>query len=104
MNKKLKARMDMLKLLSKDKSSELHSGLGEKLKGKKLSKVEVIASDKEGLKKGLSKAQQILKAKLGEEVLGEEDSEDESVEEPCEHCEGSGCKHCEGEEEDSEEE
>lgn len=101
MDKKQKARMEMLRKLSKDKHSELHSGLGDKLKGSKLSKVEVIAKDEKGLEAGLSKAQQILKAKLGDKL----DSLDENVAEEiaeCEECEGEGCPHCE--EEESEEE
>lgn len=105
MNKKLKARMEMLRKLSKDKGSDLHSGLGESLKGKKLSKVEVIAKDDKGLADGLSKAQQILKAKLGEKAL-ESDKEEESEEssdeyadgEECEACEGKGCEACSDEE------
>lgn len=101
MNNKLKARMEMLKKLSKDKGSDLHSGLGEKLKGKKLSKVEVIAPDEKSLAKGLSKAQQILKAKLGDAVDETEDPA-EDAEELCAACEGEGCDHCE--EEDKEEE
>lgn len=98
MDKSKKARMEMLKKISKEKHSELHSGLGEALKGKKISKVEVIAKDEKGLAEGLSKAQQILKAKLGDKLA--EDSEEESAED-CDHCEGAGCDHCE--EESSEE-
>jgi hypothetical protein len=98
MDKKKKARMEMLKKLSKEKHSEMHTGLGDALKGKKLSKVEVIAKDEKGLAEGLSKAKQILKAKLGE-LPSEEDSEE--VEEDCEACKGEGCDHCS--EEDAEE-
>jgi hypothetical protein len=104
MEKKLKARMEMLKRLSKDKHSELHTGLGDKLKTKKLSKVEVIAKDEKGLEEGLSKAQQILKAKLGDKVDETEDpAEDEA--ELCDACEGEGCEYCEEpSEEESDEE
>lgn len=102
MNKKQLARMEMLKKISKDKSSELHSGLGEKLKGKKLSKVEVVSDSKKGLAEGLSKAQQILKSKLGDQALkGDEvdESEDESMqEEDCPACEGEGCPACDDDE------
>lgn len=101
MDKKKLARMEMLRKMSKDKSGEMYSPVGEKLKSKKLSKVTVIADDKEGLKKGLSKAQQILKAKLGEK-LGLEESEEESEHE-CPICEDEGCEECH-EEEDSDEE
>jgi hypothetical protein len=77
------AKMDMLKELSKEMSDDQYSPLAEKLKGKKLQKVSVMSDSKEGLKKGLSKAEELLKMK------GYGDSEEESEE---------------GEEEESEEE
>jgi hypothetical protein len=92
MDKKKLARMEMLKALSKKKGGELHSDKGEKLKAKRLSKVTVVAPDEKSLEKGLSKAQQILKAKLGEK-LG---LEDKGEEEACDYCESEGCEHCEG--------
>jgi hypothetical protein len=101
MDKKKLARLEMLKKMSKDKSGEMYSPVGDKLKEKKLSKVTVIAPDKKGLEKGLSKAQQILKAKLGEK-LGLEDGEEETEEE-CPACDGEGCEECEAEEESDEE-
>lgn len=100
MDKKKLARMEMLKRLSKSKP-DISSSLGEALKGKKLSKVEVVSDSPEGLKKGLSKAEQILKAKLGDKA---EDSEEESSEEEvCPVCEGAGCPECEAEESSEEE-
>lgn len=97
-----KARMEMIKKLAKEKVSEAHSGLGEALKGKKLSKVEVIAKDEKGLEKGLSKAQEILKAKFGDKV---DETEDESAEdeELCDACEGEGCPVCKEEQGEDEE-
>lgn len=86
-DKKKQARFEMIKKLAKEKS-EIPS-LGDKLKGKKLSKVEVVAKDEKGLEKGLSLAKQIMKAKLGKKA---EESEEES-EESCEGCE-EGCEHC----------
>jgi hypothetical protein len=77
------AKMDMLKELSKEMSDDQYSPLADKLKGKKLQKVSVMSDSKEGLKKGLSKAEELLKMK------GYGDSEEESEE---------------GEEEESEEE
>jgi hypothetical protein len=94
MEKKHKAKMEMLKMLSKMMSDEGHEGLGEGLKGKKLQKVTVAAPDTASLKKGLSKAQQILAAKLG----SSEDSEESESEEECEDCAGEGCESCESEE------
>lgn len=100
MDKKKLARMEMLRKMSKSKPSEdLPSKLEEKLAPKRLSKVTVVAKDKEGLEKGLSKAQQILKAKLGEK-LGLEDEDEEETEDEgysCPECEDVGCKMCEEE-------
>jgi hypothetical protein len=62
---------------------------GDELKGMK--KVTVAAPDEEGLKKGLSKAEQLLKMRSGMDM----DSEDEEEsEEECEGCE-EGCEYCE---------
>jgi hypothetical protein len=62
---------------------------GDELKGMK--KVTVAAPDEEGLKKGLSKAEQLLKMRSGMDM----DSEDEEeYGEECEGCE-EGCEHCE---------
>ena len=102
-SKKLKARMEMLRKLSKDKSSEMHSGLGEGLRSKKFSKVEIIAKDAKGLKEGLSKAQQILKAKLGNNVDKSEDLSDDK-EALCDACNDEGCELCEEEAEELNEE
>lgn len=101
MDKKKLARLEMLKQFSKKKSGEAHEPtLGEKLKSKKLSKVTVMSDSKEGLKKGLSKAQQILKAKLGEKLGLEDEEEDEQ--EHDEDC--PGCELCEEESEVEEDE
>lgn len=102
-SKKKLARLEMLKALSKKKGSELHSEKGEVLGKKKLSKVTVMAPDKKGLEKGLSKAQEILKAKLGETLGLDDEEETEELEEECEHCEGEGCGECEEEDEEVEE-
>lgn len=95
-SKKKQARLEVLKSLSKKKSSEVHEPvIGDSLKKKKLAKVTVIADDKEGLKEGLTKAQQILKAKLGEKFLSKEDeSDDEELEHVCPACEDEGCEDC----------
>lgn len=99
-NKKKLARMEMLKHLSKKKSSEMHEPKADALKGKKLSKVTIIAKDKEGLEKGLTKAQEILKAKLGK--IFDEADEDET-EHDCESCKDEGCEECSEEEHDEDE-
>lgn len=95
MEKKHAAKLEMLKMLSKMMSDDGHEGLGEGLKGKKLQKVTVAAPDAAGLKKGLSKAQQILAAKLGSPEAEQEDGEESESEESCEECGGEGCDMCE---------
>lgn len=91
--KMMLARKEMLKKLSNEKRSKMHEPMEKSLMPKKMQKVTVMAPDKEGLEKGLSKAQQILKAKLGE--MFEEGSEEEH--EDCPECEGKGCEACEEE-------
>ena len=84
--KKVK-RVDMLKMLSDDmksmigerKSSSLKDVLGDKGQ----MKATVVADSAEGLKEGLSKAEQIMKAKLGKK------SEDSCE---CAKCGDSPCK------------
>jgi|LakMenEpi03Aug12_release.lakeMendotaPanAssembly.Ray.scaffolds.fasta_scaffold2982852_1 hypothetical protein len=84
MEKKSKAKAAMLKELSKVMSSDMYSPLKEK----KLQKVTVASDSAEGLKKGLSKAEQILSKKKEmfpelpemEESEDEEESEDDSSE------------------------
>lgn len=90
MDMKRKAKEGMLKELSKVMSSDMYSPLKEK----KMQKVTVASDSAEGLKKGLSKAEQILSKKKEiapelpemEESEDEEESEDDSseMEEGCE--------------------
>lgn len=98
-DKKMKAKAEMLKMLSKMMHSDMYEGMGEGLKSKKMNKVTVAAPDAAGLKKGLSKAQEIIEAKMGKgEPKDEYDMEDEyegDEEESCEECEGKGCEACE---------
>jgi hypothetical protein len=99
MDKKQQARMEMLKALSKKKGSEIHAPKAEEFKKKKLSKVTVMSDSEEGLEKGLTKAQEILKAKLGK-MFGDDSKEE--LEEECEECKGEGCSHCMEDEEEEE--
>ncbi len=100
MNSKMKeARLEMLKKLSKGKSSEMHEPtIGEALKKKKLSK---LPSKEEEAPKKLSKAQELLKLKLGEkfglDAEEEEEGEEEDEEYSCPACEDEGCEACEEE-------
>ncbi len=100
-SKKKLARLEMLKRFSKSKSSEMHEpSVGKKLSEKKAAKAPVVAEEP----KTLSKAQMILKAKLGElmsEVGEEEEDEDELEEEAeCPECEDEGCEACEEDEDE----
>ena len=111
-NKKKMAKEEMLKLLSQMMSGEMYGDMGEGLKSKKMEKVTVMAPDKKGLEKGLSKAQMLMKAKFGEEPEMDESEmhemsespEMESSEDACEMCKGEGCPLCSSKEmeEDSE--
>lgn len=104
-SKKLEAKKAFLQKLAGKTRDEQYEGIGKALKGKKLQKVTVAAPDKEGLKKGLSLAEKLLKAKYGQDAdMDEEKSEEEY--ESCPACDGEGCKACESEieEEESDEE
>lgn len=92
---KKEARKDMLKALKKMMMSEDDMGMGEKLG--KMHKVTVAADSKEGLKKGLSKAEEILKKR--KDLMGYDEDEkpgkcEECGKEPCE------CEDVESEDED----
>lgn len=100
-NKKMMAKKEMLQKLSKMMNDEMYDGFSEPLKSKKMSKVTVMSDSPEGLKKGLSKAEQLMEMKFGKK----EDMESESSEmedEACPMCKGEGCKMCEEEEESEE--
>lgn len=104
-SKKLKARSEMIRKLAKEKSSDL-PGIGEGLKKKKFSKVEVVAKDKKGLEEGLSLAQKLMQAKFGDKVKDEDESEESSEQESdeCPICGESladGHEHSEEESEES---
>lgn len=98
-DKKMKAKSEMLKMLSKMMHDDMYSGMGDGLKSKKMSKVTVAAPDEAGLKKGLSKAQEIIAAKMGK---GSEEGESEESYEDCGDCGGKGCEACEEESESEE--
>lgn len=108
-NKKQEARLAMLKQFSKAKSGEAYEPtIGKKLSEKKAAK----APPKSEEEPELTKAQQILKAKLGaklgladseedeeadeetEEVDAEEEEESEEEEHDCETCPVPSCPEC----------
>jgi len=77
--------MQLMDLMDEMESEDYGEKLGS------LKKVTVAAPDEEGLKKGLSKAEQLLKMRSGMDMDSEEEEESE---EECEGCE-EGCEHCE---------
>lgn len=89
------AKAAMLKELSKEMSNDANSGLRDSLGKKGMKKVTVASDSSEGLKKGLSMAEKLMKLKGG----SSEDGETESEEEDCQSCKGEGCKMCEDGEE-----
>ena len=77
------AKAAMLKELSKEMSNDSNSGLKDALSKKGMKKVTVASDSKEGLEKGLSMAEKLMKLKNGDsEESSEEESEDEEMEEP----------------------
>lgn len=91
---KSKAKLSQLNELSK----EMKKMMGDDY-AKGLQKVTVASDSPEGLKKGLSKAQEIMEKK----GLMKEEMEDKAEEkEMCEACEGEGCEACEEQEEKEE--
>jgi hypothetical protein len=89
------AKAAMLKELSKEMSNDANSGLKDTLGKKGMKKVTVASDSSEGLKKGLSMAEKLMKLKG---VSSEDDMEE------CEGCKGEGCKMCEDGEEGMSEE
>jgi hypothetical protein len=85
MDDKSKMKQELLKQLKADMMEMMGEEKRELLMPKKMSKVTVMSDSPEGLKKGLSKAEQIMKAKLGKSD-GDETMEDlmEDCEEECE--------------------
>jgi hypothetical protein len=102
MEKKSKAKAEMLKELSKEMSNDMYSPMKDMIGKKGMKKVSVMSDSPEGLKKGLSMAEKIMQAKSSQEGSDEEGEEEES----CPKCKGKGCPFCQASEEseDSEEE
>lgn len=97
MEKKAKAKAEMLKELSKEMSDDMYSPMKDMLGKKGMKKVSVMSDSPEGLEKGLSMAEKLMKLKS--EQKGMSEMEDESS---CEMCKGKGCPSCESEEESPE--
>lgn len=107
-DKKLAAKKAALKGMSSKLREDSRKPMGDELGKKKMEKITIMAPDKKGLEKGLSKAQEILKAKFGELGLEEEEMEEMdsegSEDDKCPICEDSMKDMHEHEEEEEEEE
>jgi hypothetical protein len=77
MEKKAKAKAEMLKELSREMSDDMYSPMKDMLGKKGMKKVSVMSDSPEGLQKGLTMAEKLmqLKAKQG----GEEPTESEEM-------------------------
>lgn len=83
MEKKAKAKAEMLKELSKEMSDDMYSPMKDMLGKKGMKKVSVMSDSPEGLEKGLSMAEKLMQLKSkqnGEEESMEESEEEESPE------------------------
>jgi len=98
MEKKAKAKAEMLKELSKEMSDDMYSPMKDMLGKKGMKKVSVMSNSPEGLQKGLTMAEKLMKLKKEQSSPEMGESEDES----CSNCKGEGCAMCEGESEGEE--
>jgi hypothetical protein len=82
MEKKAKAKAEMLKELSKEMSDDMYSPIKDMLGKKGMKKVSVMSDSPEGLTKGLSMAEKLmqLKAKQSDKMPEETESYEESPE------------------------
>ena len=97
MEKKAKAKSEMLKELSNEMSDDMYSPMRDMIGKKGMKKVSVMSDSPEGLKKGLSMAEKLMKLK--KDQSSPESGESESEEESCAACKGEGCSECEDSEE-----
>jgi hypothetical protein len=85
MEKKSQAKAAMLKELSKEMSDDMYSPMKDMLGKKGMKKVTVASDSPEGLEKGLSMAEKLMKLKSGEsskEEMPEAEYESEEEESP----------------------
>jgi hypothetical protein len=75
MEKKAKAKAEMLKELSKEMSDDMYSPMKDMLGKKGMKKVSVMSDSPEGIQKGLSMAEKLMQLKSKQN--GEEESMDE---------------------------
>lgn len=101
MEKKAKAKAEMLQELSREMSDDMYSPMKDMLGNKKnMKKVSVMSDSPEGLEKGLSMAEKLMKLKSEQKGMPSEETEMDE-ESSCEMCKGKGCRSCESEESES---
>lgn len=91
---KKELKEELLKMLKSDMLGMKKEGKKDLFEGKmpkKMEKVTVMSDSKEGLMEGLSKAEQIMKAKLGSKYESKEDEEMEGEEKECKKCSKMPC-------------
>lgn len=76
MEKKSKAKKEMLSALSKDMREMMGEGLSDSLKDKMM-KVTVAGDSEEAVEKGLDKAKEIMKRKMGEDYMNDDMEEND---------------------------
>jgi hypothetical protein len=79
MEKKAKAKAEMLKELSKEMSDDMYSPMKDMLGKKGMKKVSVMSDSPQGLEKGLSMAEKLMQLKS--EQNGDEETETDMMEE-----------------------
>lgn len=84
MEKKSMAKAEMLKELSKEMSDDMYSPMKDMLGKKGMKKVTVASESPEGLQKGLSMAEKLMKLKSSQEGSEEESEMEEEGEEESE--------------------
>jgi hypothetical protein len=78
-NPKKQAKLDLLKDLRKMAMGMISDGSGEEMPGE-LQKVTVAAKDKEGLKEGLEKAEDLVGGEESEDSMDDMEEDEESPE------------------------
>jgi hypothetical protein len=92
---KSELKKELLKMLKSDMMEESKKGKADLFKeygpkkAEKMAKVTVMGDSPEAVAEGLSKAQQIMKAKLGKVEM---EDEDEKYEKKCPMCKGKPCE------------
>jgi len=82
MEKKAKAKAEMLKELSKEMSDDMYSPMKDMLGKKGMKKVSVMSDSPEGLQKGLTMAEKLMQLKASQNNEKPKDYESEEEESP----------------------